>query len=287
MLGPIRLTHDVPGVGFGLHPSMFVQDLSQKLGVELRETVVFDYPTLYELAAHLSSISVQRRRGGRWRSSRCGGRSGEWGPDRTGSEACENHHRSARALPGVLSPPRAGDLPTLFCIHPMSGDLGIYVGLAEAAQGKFNVVGLRSSGLFDAGEPRQTVEAMAEAYQRIIREIIPEGPWNLLGSSMGGTVAYETLARLAAHGDATNQLFLLEAPLIEDQAAAEPWQSDTLENLMMNANFLMISMLHLDPGFRQKKAAGGIDWRVGRSPAMNSRWMRKAMRVSLSINWWT
>ncbi len=77
---------------------------------------------------------------------------------------------------------------------------------------------------------------------------------------MGGTVAYETLARLSGHCDVINRLFLLEAPVIDDEAAAEPWQSDALENLLMNANFLMISMLHLDPDFRQEKAAGRIDW---------------------------
>nr|WP_319025127.1 SDR family NAD(P)-dependent oxidoreductase [Nisaea nitritireducens] len=242
----------------------FIQDLSKRFGVELRETLVFDYPTLHELAAHLSSLSAS--------TALSVGDDAREDNERGDSErgfqppqdlelaktiiALEDRH------PEVFPLTRAQtNLPTLFCIHPMSGDVGVYVGLAEAAQGRFNIVGLRSQGLFDAGDPRQSVEAMAEAYQRIIREIIPEGPWNLLGSSMGGTVAFATLGLLAERTDATNRLFLLEAPLIDDEAAGEPWQSDALGNLLMNANFLMISMLHLDPDFRRDKAAGKIDWR--------------------------
>ncbi len=170
MLGP---EHEVdPHMTFqelgldSIRSTRFIQDLSKKLGIELRETLIFDYPTLHELAAHLSSVSgaVSSLEGGDSPSDEAGDQADGFSTPQD-LELAKTIIALEDRYPEVFPlTPVQSDLPTLFCIHPMSGDLGIYVGLAEAAQGKFNVVGLRSLGLFDAGEPRQTVEAMADAY---------------------------------------------------------------------------------------------------------------------------
>ncbi|NED60599.1 hypothetical protein G3I15_06645, partial [Streptomyces sp. SID10244] len=53
-----------------------------------------------------------------------------------------------------------------------------------------------------AGEPSaESIEEMAERYLAEIRRISPEGPYHLLGWSLGGYVAYAMAAALQSEGE--------------------------------------------------------------------------------------
>ena len=215
----------------------FIQQLSRKLDLPLRETLVFDYPTIGALADYIAAQSA-----------------GDLLPLR------EHMRRIMKAHAEVVPLQVEGAGPLLFCIHPMSGDVGLYAKLAEAARGRFRLIGIKAKGFLSPQTPLDTVEAMGRCYQEIIQAIDPQGPCHLLGASMGGTVAYETACRLRHSGRAVGSLFLVEAPLVENDADGALWHSDTRQNWIMNANFLMITLLHLDPAFRRSKAQGEIRW---------------------------
>jgi polyketide synthase PksN len=227
-----------------LHVGRFIAKLSERLGVALRETLIFDYPTLGELARYLKQQIPEP----------------ELQKPRPTPSFKESIGRLARHHQALVPLQLDGEhTPLLFCIHPMSGDVGIYTKLAEAAHQRFRVIGIRSHGFLNQAPPLSCLESMGSHYAELIRQVDKLGPWHLLGTSMGGTLAYETARHLSAHGEVAT-LLMVEAPLIERDEDALLWQSDERENLLMNANFLMISLLHQEPDFRRKKAAGEVSW---------------------------
>ncbi len=228
----------------------FIRILSERLDLSLRETLVFDYPTIGALA---DFIAGRLRPTASPRTPRVGG----------GGEASRFKERLGRLVKAheELIPLQVeGSGPVLFCIHPMSGDVGLYAKMAEAAHTRFRVLGIRSRGFLTDKRPLTTIEAMGRYYADIIAAADPQGPCHLLGASMGGTVAHETARRLQLRDQSVETLLLVEAPVIENEADAALWESDETHNLVMNANFLLLSMLHMDPDFRRSKREGRVRW---------------------------
>ncbi|MBT6564851.1 MAG: amino acid adenylation domain-containing protein, partial [Candidatus Scalindua sp.] len=229
----------------------FIQKLSQKLNLSLRETLVFDYPTIGALAEYIAQLPSQKVQRQACQDALIEG----------GLLLFKDHlGRIMKDYEEVVPLQIEGKGPLLFCIHPMSGDVGIYTKMAEAAQGRFRVIGIKSKGFLTNKSPLASIEAMGEYNAEIMISIDPEGPYHLLGASMGGTVAYESARCLQSKNKIVKTLFLIESPLIENGEDAGLWDSDDIHNWIMNANFLMITMLHMDPDFRQRKEEGVIQW---------------------------
>ncbi|MEW6734296.1 MAG: beta-ketoacyl synthase N-terminal-like domain-containing protein [Acidobacteriota bacterium] len=236
----------------------FIQKLAEKLQLPLRETLVFDYPTIDALAKYIvqqnySMIQSQPRQvtATMQVSNEQTIDSPQWK---------EHLGRFVKRYEEVIPLQMEGDGPLLFCIHPVSGDVGLYAKLADAAQRRFRIIGIKSQGFLTSKNLRSTIEEMGDQYAKIITEIDPKGPYHLFGASMGGTVAYECVRHLQLQNRTVHTLLFGESPLIENQQDARLWDADEMQNLIMNANFLMIAMLHIDPEFRQRKAEGKIRW---------------------------
>ena len=118
---------------------------------------------------------------------------------------------SSQASP--LVPLRAaGKQPPLFCFHPAGGHVTGYRRLVAQLPRGFPVFGLQSRGLLDARQAADSIEAMADDYAEVIREQCPDGPYRLLGWSMGGEVALATAARLEALGGRVTFVGLVDTP---------------------------------------------------------------------------
>uniref|UniRef100_UPI00286A53B5 amino acid adenylation domain-containing protein n=1 Tax=Chamaesiphon sp. OTE_20_metabat_361 TaxID=2964689 RepID=UPI00286A53B5 len=100
--------------------------------------------------------------------------------------------------------------PPLFCIHPVGGNVLEYYALANYLDPDQPVYGLQSQGL-DGKPVFRRVEEMASHYLQEIRTIQPHGPYFLTGYSFGGFVAYEMAQQLAAQGEQTALLALLDS----------------------------------------------------------------------------
>lgn len=97
-----------------------------------------------------------------------------------------------------------GSLSPLFCLHGMRGDLYAFVDLAKHLGPERPVYGLQALG-WEEGAPRHTsVEEMAGHYASEILAIQPSGPYNLLGFSAGGWVAFAVAQRLHQQGHDIN-----------------------------------------------------------------------------------
>ncbi|GLY37944.1 hypothetical protein Amsp01_039680 [Amycolatopsis sp. NBRC 101858] len=86
-------------------------------------------------------------------------------------------------------------------VHPGGGGLGPYTPLALRLARRGGVSGIRASGLFAGERPDSDVDAMTRRYLPLL-DTLPRRPDLLVGWSMGGVLAWELGARLAATGPA-------------------------------------------------------------------------------------
>nr|WP_218003847.1 non-ribosomal peptide synthetase [Nocardia pneumoniae] len=113
---------------------------------------------------------------------------------------------------GVLLPIRAeGTADPLFCLHPMYGLSWSYVGLARFLPTEQPILGIQSPALSEDGYLPGSLTEMARRYVAEIRAVQPEGPYRLLGWSLGGVVAHAVATELQAAGEQVSLLAMLDS----------------------------------------------------------------------------
>ncbi|MFY3699389.1 amino acid adenylation domain-containing protein, partial [Achromobacter xylosoxidans] len=120
-----------------------------------------------------------------------------------------------------------GELAPLFCVHAGMGTLFDYQPLARALDGERAVYGLPFRMLDDPAHRDASLEQMARDYCAMVRARQPQGPYHLLGWSLGGTLAALMAAELEAQGEAVAYLGLVDPYVPQAEAGSlRPWQED-------------------------------------------------------------
>ncbi len=187
--------------GTSLLATRLVPDLSRRLDRRIPIQVLFTHPTVADLAARLR----------------------EPGEDETIDDALR-----------VLVPLRAGSGPALFCVHPAAGLAWAYAGLTERLGGR-GVYGLQLPAL-STGEIVESVPALARRYADEIRRAQPDGPYHLLGWSLGGVVAHAVAVELQRGGAAVDTLALIDSHLSVPGGATPIAVNDMLRDLGVATN---------------------------------------------------
>ena len=117
-----------------------------------------------------------------------------------------------------------GRRPPLFCFHPVSGNVSRYFELAMALGDDQPVYAVQSIGLGDGRLAQDRVEEMAETYVEEIVRLSSEGPYRLLGYSMGGLIAYEC-ARLLHERTGELPFVALVDTDVRRLKAIDPWKA--------------------------------------------------------------
>ncbi len=133
------------------------------------------------------------------------------------------------------------DLP-IFWIHGGFGGVEIYREIAQMIKRPF--YGIQAKGYLTEDEPIEGIENMAKYYIDIIKSVQPEGPYDLGGLSLGGTIAYEVARQLQAKGDEIRSIVMLESIFVEecmkqDWASMKP--SDLKKDRMLRAVNLLLA----------------------------------------------
>jgi len=102
-----------------------------------------------------------------------------------------------------------GALP-LFLIHPGEGDVGYAGALAKHLDQSIAIYAFSASGFGRGETPHHSVEAMAAAYIRGMREVQKQGPYHIGGWSAGGTIAFEMGRQLIQAGERVAFLGLID-----------------------------------------------------------------------------
>ncbi|WP_432249549.1 alpha/beta fold hydrolase [Streptomyces sanyensis] len=114
-----------------------------------------------------------------------------------------------------------GDLAPLYCIHPVSGSPYCYSGLVNALDPRRPAFGLEAPGFDGESEPAGSIAELAERHAATLLDARPEGPFLLLGWSLGGVLAYETARLLTAAGREVPLVVVIDAAL-RQQIALPP-----------------------------------------------------------------
>ncbi|MET8154234.1 thioesterase domain-containing protein [Actinoplanes sp. NPDC049668] len=95
-----------------------------------------------------------------------------------------------------------------FAVHAVSGTVHEYGALARELDGTYRVSGIAAA----RDVPVADLAVLADRYAGLIRGAHPDGPYRLVGWSMGGVLAYETARRLAGAGGRVELVALIDAP---------------------------------------------------------------------------
>ncbi|MCP4654011.1 MAG: amino acid adenylation domain-containing protein, partial [bacterium] len=190
--------------GHSLQAVRLIARIEQELGRELPLTAMFRGPTVEQLAGLL-------RRGAEPAAASC-----------------------------LVTIRTSGSRPPLFCVHPAGGNVLSLVPLAHELGPEQPFYALQSQGLEGDQEPLATIEEMAAHYVAELREVEPQGPYQLAGWSFGGLVAYEMACRLREVGEEVTVLVLLDtvAPAAGIESENEAMFDDDAFWLADVGNFL-------------------------------------------------
>jgi enterobactin synthetase component F len=110
----------------------------------------------------------------------------------------------------------------LFCIHPMIGLSMGFSGLLRHLDPKIPVYALQSRGLHGSATLPDSIEEIATDYLTQIQRIQPEGPYRLLGRSMGGLIAHCMVGQMQALGLQVELLAMIDSALFTPDNFARP-----------------------------------------------------------------
>ncbi|WP_437275952.1 amino acid adenylation domain-containing protein [Sorangium sp. So ce375] len=127
---------------------------------------------------------------------------------------------SATALAGERSVLlRAGPGSPLFCVHAAGGGALIYRDIAQKLRSGRRVVGLPAPGLDGERAPFSSLVDLAAHHADTIAGLVPEGPCDVLGWSLGGAVAFETARQLLRKGREVGLVVVIDTHPDELRAA--------------------------------------------------------------------
>ncbi|MDJ0393600.1 amino acid adenylation domain-containing protein [Rhodococcus sp. G-MC3] len=98
----------------------------------------------------------------------------------------------------------------LFCIHPIVGLSWCYGGLKQYTDRP--IYGIQTPS---AAQLPDSLEALAQRYIDEIEKIAPDGPYHLLGWSLGGTIAHAIAVRLRELGKTVGSLVMLDSHAVQ------------------------------------------------------------------------
>ncbi|MEO1623934.1 MAG: thioesterase domain-containing protein, partial [Bacteroidota bacterium] len=108
----------------------------------------------------------------------------------------------------------------LFFVHDGSGDIQAYMELVAGLE-DFSCWGLRSPSLSRLGPQQPSLPEMARCYIDQIKGVQSEGPYTLLGWSLGGNIVFEMARQLEASGELVRQIVMIDTPFpFRDQTSS-------------------------------------------------------------------
>lgn len=110
-----------------------------------------------------------------------------------------------------LSAPNAVEGANLFCFHPSTGHVQDYRTLLAPLSG-WHLWGLQAAYLSDDSATQGgNIESLGALYVEHLRQQQPQGPYHLLGFSLGGLLAIAAAARLESQGEAVAFLGIIDS----------------------------------------------------------------------------
>ena len=112
--------------------------------------------------------------------------------------------------PSLVAIQPHGTKPPLYCLHACGPHVFIYLPLVHHLDADQPVYGLQARGINGRDEPFSQVSEMAAHYVEEIRQFQPQGPYYLLGDTLGGLFAFEVAMLLREQGEQVALLAMVD-----------------------------------------------------------------------------
>ena len=112
--------------------------------------------------------------------------------------------------PSLVAIQPHGTKPPLYCLHACGPHVFIYLPLVRHLDADQPVYGLQARGINGRDEPFSRVSEMAAHYVKEIRQFQPQGPYYLLGDTLGGLFAFEVALLLREQGEQVALLAMVD-----------------------------------------------------------------------------
>jgi amino acid adenylation domain-containing protein len=130
----------------------------------------------------------------------------------------------------AVIPLQRGRGPVVFCVHPISGLSWCYRTILPYVDPSCAVYGLQVTDGADRYASPGTVEELVDRYTDLVLKTA-EGPYVLLGWSIGGLISYEVAARLQSMGKAVDLVVMLDSTLVSVEFDPELFRQLLTESL--------------------------------------------------------
>jgi thioesterase domain-containing protein/acyl carrier protein len=173
-VNPIGINEDFFALGgHSLLSMRMLARIGSSMGKKLPVTIILQHPTIEQLAKAISTVT-------------------------------ENDY-------SLLVPIQTkGTTRPLFLIHSANGNLVAYGELVRELGPEQVLYGIKARGVDGDQIPHSSIEEMATYYLELIKTVQPNGPYQLLGHSMGGLIVYEMARQLQHKGQEVGLVGLLD-----------------------------------------------------------------------------
>jgi enterobactin synthetase component F len=141
----------------------------------------------------------------------------------------------------VMLPLRKVAQRPLFCIHPIIGVSMGFSALLPHIDPMIPVYGLQSRGLRGGGSLPSSIQEVAADYLVQIRHIQPEGPYRLIGRSLGGLLGHCIAEQMQEQGLQVELLAMIDSYLFRSRESARRRTEE--EEVRTALNFLGIDLI--------------------------------------------
>nr|WP_237550402.1 non-ribosomal peptide synthetase [Streptomyces sp. SID1034] len=159
------------------------------------------------------------------------------------------------ALSPVLPLRSTGRRLPIFCVHPVGGTSWCYSGLLRHFGPDYPLYGIQARGLNGESPLPQSVEEMARGYVDEILTIQKNGPYRLVGWSLGGTAAHAVAIELQNRGYDVEFLAMLDSSPHPAPLREESERPEVILRVIMEAFGAEAGGLGESPGMDQAVAA--------------------------------
>ncbi len=183
-----------------------ISNINQKFNIELQTSILINTPTIHELASYIKKKYYTKQKS-------------------ISQESSTTEVIDASLV--VLQNGEKYRSPLVF-IHDISGDIYSYQDLLQNIEKTIPIIGFIAKGLNNSSNPTESISEMASNYLKSLLNHQPIGPYNLVGYSFGGIVAYEMAQQLNKIGKNVSSLTLIDTPLAREIPHEKPSEEDLL-----------------------------------------------------------
>ncbi len=180
------------------------------------------------------------------------------------------------------------------CVHPVAGDVSVYLDLARAMPDRVPFWAIQAAGLEEGQVPLDRVEALAAANLTALAERGLAHPRRIGGYSFGGLIAFEMARQLAGQGTPPERVIIIDTPApLERSSILDPDPDRAHAQWLVRmadvrARFQGVAPVLAAEELLTRPAAERFQFALDRlhaarlvPPAADAGWLERAHRTSL------